>query len=155
MEEQLISLKTAKLAKKKKFNIPVINYVNINGDTSPCIELTTYYRNGDGIDKLGGEKLLDYNNLKNTYLDEYESWAKHWDKDDKFIFYSAPTQSLLLKWLREVHRIYINIEYVDSILYFSTITDMKTNTIIYENSHSNISYEEVLEKDLYEALKMI
>lgn len=70
--------------------------------------------------------------------------------------FSAPTQSLLQKWIREVHNIYVNIEYWNAISnnhkykinYFREI-----NNTIFGNFYK--SYEEALEKGLQEALKLI
>jgi hypothetical protein len=71
MEEQLISFKTAKLAKEKGFNEQVLDCYNTDGDL------------------YGGntEHIL----FKNKQLLE--------------TFYSAPTQSFLQKWFREVHNL--------------------------------------------------
>lgn len=70
--------------------------------------------------------------------------------------FDIPTQSLLQKWLRENHKIYINI-----------ITSFSNNQIIYTNeiydalfcslktsNHFN-SYEKALEESLYEALLLL
>ena len=66
-------------------------------------------------------------------------------------YYSAPTQSLLQRWLREVHRIYlyISLSGTKEISWFWSINDKK-----YQDG-SNNNYEEALEAGLLEALKLI
>jgi hypothetical protein len=79
MKEELITFKTAKLAKEKGFNINTKD-VFIN----TC--------------KLGGS---------NLHIDlEPNDWNTL-DFSVDNIYYSAPTQSLLQKWLREFHNIHI------------------------------------------------
>ena len=89
-------------------------------------------------------------------------WGFNDRTEDSFAQYSAPTQSLLQKWLREEHKLHIWIE-SDTFIgktwghMFNTnftakeITDEleKDETIIFN------SYEEALEKALYHMLKLI
>lgn len=75
----------------------------------------------------------------------------------------APTQSLLQRWLREVYNIHIGGEVRwnnfenEEIIYEFWIKDMRevkvSKRIFTEPSY--LSYEEALEKGLYEALKLI
>jgi len=68
---------------------------------------------------------------------------------------SLPTQSLLQKWLREVHNIHIDIPYMDEVLIFGyKITTIANNTEVVEIYKYNL-YEEALEIGLQEALKLI
>lgn len=92
-------------------------------------------------------------NKQVTYLNLEEN---EYYKNDNPNMYSKPTQSLLQKWLREVHNIDILIEFVDDV-----------NKIIYgyylakNKEYKNVNnkgfkiYEEALEKGLQEALKLI
>jgi hypothetical protein len=70
--------------------------------------------------------------------------------------YSAPTQSLLQKWLREIHNIMFVIKpfYDNSMKKTTYVADPiiagKTNKIAREDT-----YEEALEVGLFEALKLI
>lgn len=84
MEEQLISFETAKLAKEKKFNIPCENFY---------IE----YIDDDVAD------LFNYEEQRGS------GYAELYRNNQEFK-YSASTQSLLQKWLREVHNIIIVIQ---------------------------------------------
>lgn len=74
MNNYLISPKTARLAKQKKFNVGCTYYY----DFSECV---------------GRGSVIDVIN---------------WNKSNDSI-YSAPTQSLLQTWLREIHDIHIQV----------------------------------------------
>jgi ABC-type uncharacterized transport system permease subunit len=75
-------------------------------------------------------------------------------------FYSAPTQSLLQKWLREVHNIHISIK-IYTYINFNKIKHQFSirnlnNKITYSKTIYSIStYEEALEEALFESLKLI
>lgn len=74
-------------------------------------------------------------------------------------YYSVPTQSLLQKWLREVHQllILINIDTISSEFTYS-IWKMHSDEefeLIQEESNYNLIYEDVLEQALIKALKLI
>ena len=80
---------------------------------------------------------------------------------DKYV-YSAPTQSLLQRWLREIHNIHIITKpYIESLgkkeitgYYIPTIctSSLDEYTEFYDNYST---YEEALEMGLQEALKLI
>ena len=88
-------------------------------------------------------------------LTDYNSWPQN--TKDEFLI-SAPTQSLLQKWLREIH-IHINVcphgDYKLFLveIYHPTETNKSGYTPI-EGVRGN-TYEEALEKGLIEALKLI
>lgn len=66
-------------------------------------------------------------------------------------FYSAPTQSLLQKWLREEHELFIY-----CVPRRNVYPDIKwTNNISVRENIFFTTYEEALEKGLQEALKLI
>jgi len=80
--------------------------------------------------------------------------------------YSAPTQSLLQKWLREEHKLEVNAysttvgSYTFKIFYFTEVINIKhLNGRNVEDKYSKSewfeSYEEALEAGLQEALKLI
>lgn len=66
---------------------------------------------------------------------------------------SAPTQPLLQKWLREVHRVEIAVQWFDN-CYIKAVAKkpFKANTYRVEGFQS---YEEALETGLQEALKLV
>lgn len=128
MEEQLINFSTAKLAKEKGFNIPCIN-----------MYYTEEFFEGEIIGEL-------YQTDSGYSNDKFDGSA------------SAPTQSLLQKWLREVHNIHIEIRVGirQNNLYkseaFTICGDLKHNSKISEYLSP---YEEVLEIALQNGLTLI
>jgi hypothetical protein len=128
MEEQLISFNTAKLVKEKGFdNTSLPQYIQYDTDD---------WRLKDN---------QEYNELNNTI------------GIGNKIRISAPTQSLLQRWLREIHKIYIDVESVLVGLY--DIEFICSNYQVLEYSRLRLNqcktYEEALEKGLQEALKLI
>ena len=142
MEEQLISFDTAKLAKEKKFNIPCENFY---------IE----YIDDDVAD------LFNYEEQRGS------GYAELYRNNQEFK-YSAPTQSLLQKWLREVHKIIVTSKpYQDDVsnetdediefqtLWENEIVNVKDSYNTFSDNTFHHSYEEALEIGLYQALKLI
>jgi hypothetical protein len=82
MYEELISLKTAKLAKEKEFNIPVLDCINENEEI------------GDKEDFV----LFNYNQFLSV----------KWSTQN---LYSCPSQGLLQRWLREKHELFVFVNY--------------------------------------------
>ncbi len=137
MKDQLISFETARLAKEKGFNIPILKY----------------YRTDTLISSVGVSKT-------NSQLEkEFENI--NLDSGKTFIgVFSAPTQSLLQKWLREKYNIHIGIKpFYDSkskiITYATDI--LKIGKLLAANKRliPMNSYEEALEIGLQESLNMI
>jgi len=144
MKEKVVSLKTAKLAKSKGFNIPTIWYYH----PSYGLSANSFHEN-DEMENMNSE-----------------DWAKG--------YYSAPTQSLLQKWLREVHYVHsyivpfgnlIKTSIKDEKWSFCGTRDLRKNSSdnywvrkkqdeIYEKKKFN-SYEDALEIALIESLKLI
>lgn len=148
MKEQLITFETAVLAKEKGFNILSHSYYFEDGEFKEN-SLT-------GTNGYYGED-YEFN------LSEFnENWNDKWkttkegdrcfgcNKNPKYLeTFSAPTQSLLQKWLREVHKINV----------YCVPTEID-ETKWYHNIASSFkvytgSYEEVLEVGLQEGLKLI
>lgn len=126
MQETLITLETAKLAKEKGFNIPV---------RSMYLE----------------EKLYIDTNSKGNYNDV--KWVRTWRNSPVDDTVSAPTQSLLQAWLRDVHNIEIAVQWFDN-CYIKAVAKkpFKANTYRVEGIDT---YEEALELALQEALTLI
>jgi hypothetical protein len=135
MKEEIITFTTAKLAKEKRFITDVEGMSWIG---------TCYNKEGrlddDFFDENGKEL--------NTYFK-----------------YLAPTQSLLQKWLREVHNLWVEPSIntypktnnvAVSIHYFIDKEITKTyNPYELENLTHSDTFEEALEKGLQEALTLI
>ena len=130
MQEDLISFETAKLAKEKKFNIPCENFY---------IE----YIDDDVAD------LFNYEEQRGS------GYAELYRNNQEFK-YSASTQSLLQKWLREVHNIYVYIIpdrcWSYGLVYDVTVNEHKDKKC---EMSSFESYEKALQEGLQEALKLI
>ena len=132
MKEEIITLETAKLAKKKGFNL-----------YSPA-----WY----GCDDPSGD--FEPNRL---FCRSYSTWDDLGTEDDQegTEIYSAPTQNLLQKWLRDEH--YIDIFVIDSIKeecydWEIRIADVKKKIQCDQYYHN---YEAALEDALLKALKKI
>jgi len=136
MQENLITFETAKLAKEKGFNIPTLQYYTPKGY---CTESADYMT----------ERYVksNWNNGQGSY-----------PTLSKDVSSSAPTQSLLQKWLREVHNTHLMVEpYYNGeklLVYgFDLITERAEEETIIEKGFK--TYEEALEIGLQEALKLI
>ena len=129
MKEQLISFETAKLAKEKGFESSVHNCIyNKDGKLLIPIDQMDFMREQDSIQ--------DYFELIKSYP-------------------NAPTQSLLQKWLREVHNIQMFIAPCGGspVNYISVIPKCYSK----KDSSGGLfeTYEEALENALIESLKLI
>lgn len=127
MEDQLITFKTAKLAKEKGFNGSCLCSYNEVQGLEHCINYT-------------GELY---------FTQEYIDIAKENGK----ISYLAPTQSLLQKWLREKHNMDVLIIKSKHECYDVFVWG-ETRELFFPEDYAK-TYEEALEKGLQEALKLI
>ena len=91
------------------------------------------------------------------------STAQYPSNDKRFPSYSAPTQSLLQRWLREKHDLFVSIsswfgrdlEYKYNIEEICIIGDWKRDLKNNYDNESYITYEQALEAGLLEALNII
>ena len=125
MKDTLVGLEVAKLAKEKGFNERVIHYYTPEGY---CTESEGYRT----------ERLVesDWNNGEGNYPTMPED-----------VSCSAPTQSLLQKWLREKHNI--------DVYCIPCETQLGDMTLWKSDDTFVGTYEEALEVGLIEALKAI
>lgn len=163
MREKLISFDTAKLASEKCFDWKVENYfdetennkeVNLLADT--IIRDYNYF-----VTTLKGEFAYEY--IEKGYLQELYNIVT----EDYCGYLKRPTQSLLQKWLREVHKIDIQItivkagykEYKVEIYKQPENTNQYTYFFIKEEDGLYIkyfqNYEDALEEGLLIALKQL
>lgn len=124
MKEELISFKTAKLAKEKGFKEECLHFYCKN---STCNHLIKPYKYSFEVD---------------TNLESEDNFGYG-------LTWSAPTQSLLQKWLREKCNIHITIWYNELTEKYRIDTPENLDGIEYS------TYEQALEEGLYEALKLI
>ena len=93
MKEQVISFETAKLAKEKEFDWKSTIGYKENGESMTIDRSEVSFFAGASI------------NFNNTDLIKYNKQFT----DDWVCVCVAPTQSLLQKWLREKHNIYVEV----------------------------------------------
>ena len=151
MNEQLVTFETAKLAKEKGFEWPT--------DKSYNHSLTERVDEQDGTSGPFGWKKGE-TNVGGFFMNnsEYDRSNTNWYNC------SAPTQSLLQKWLREKHNIEVDVcpgwdngKRIYECLIHQGFKDKFIELSINDSrsgSHELI-YEEALEKGLNEALKLI
>jgi hypothetical protein len=138
MKEQLITFETAVLAKEKGFNISCFDYYNPKYNTTVR-----------GIEYDSDRDVeWDWNNNSTSKI------ASPYPNTEIKGQCSAPTQSLLQKWLREEHLWYCNVELNENGDYIAVVTSIIKNQSVTWDEGFN-SFEEALEFSLQEALKLI
>ena len=131
MEDTRITFETAKIAKEKRF------------PQEPNRRKVPYYN-------YKGEFNGDVTDFLRKYLREEDT------SDVESV--SAPTQSLLAKWLRERYNIHVtsqigNLDFINT--YHHDIRYIDKNKFICKVKGNFKTYEEALEAGLYQALKLI
>lgn len=141
MKEQLISLDTAKLAKEKGFNLFSQGWYGCD-------------------DPVHGEP-------NKLFVRTYSTWEEFGEEDSQegTEIYSAPTQNMLQKWLRDEHRLLVDACHADDFPWWKckitilNVDEELINTegiIVYVKTFMEFnSYEDALETGLEEALKLI
>ena len=140
MKDTLISYETALLADILGFQQPIGIGVKYN--------LGQYYNsvgvlNGDVSDEVKESVRYHISKRKGENPEQVKT---------KIV--SAPTQSLLQKWLRDIHSIIVSVDIGDDRTYFISLTAISNSTG--DNIWGNYkTYEEALENGLKEALELI
>ena len=130
MEDTRITFETAKLAKGKGFP-----------QETNRLEIPYYNYKGEFKGDVSDWRIRKYIRGENT-------------SDIEFV--SAPTQSLLAKWLREEHNIIVLVDYEGIDGYYYKFYSYKEGNKNYDASDKNYNtYEEALEAGIQEALKLI
>ncbi len=155
MKEQIISFETAKLAKEKGFYIPTYT-AYINGKFHENENEPNGY---DGYDLASKE---NWNRKGWTFTKNGEGCYGCQGSPKYFEAYTVTTQSLLQKWLREVHNIHIQIQVLGQFVdgtnkFYCQVVEFGENKWVskYVSSKLIYTYEQALEKGLQEALKLI
>ena len=144
MEDTRITFETAKLAKEKGFNEREHYFYKVKSEND--IELY-----GCTKKQLVGFK--GYTPIYHKVRDYHTNKEK---LNAKLYRCSAPTQSLLAKWLREEHNIIILVDYEGIDGYYYKFYSYKEGNKNYDASDKNYNtYEEAYEIGLQEALKLI
>jgi len=126
-----IQYNTAKLAKEKGFDWQTLSFYDL--EDKRLIN--------DRIGSLGGHDCCSTNPLY------------HYEIED---ILAAPTQSELQKWLREIHNLFVIIDYNGKFEYTKWFYTIKsdTNQKVFDGGYWD-TYEECLEVALLESLKLI
>lgn len=165
MKEQMVSYKVAKLAKEKGFKELCSHYYFNDGEFKEheVIKDGGYY--GDEYSISLEEFNEDWNNKFVTTKDGDRCFGCNNNKG-YFETFSAPTQSLLQKWLREKYKMDIYIEallekqtknrrYSSVLIYFQGDLRVIVRKNFSKEGDFYLVYEEALEDILEEALKII
>ncbi len=157
MQEQIIEFNTAILAKEKLFDLLVIGYYMFDHEEGDHIKTITEFN--------------DYEFPK-IYRDNLRNNFNGIEIESDYEFVSAPSQSLLQRWLRERHNIDVDVSrdaevhFKDEIRWIVMVSNWNDIRIVSHSiaelkhpNHSHYidykSYEEAMEKGLIEALKLI
>lgn len=132
MKDQLIEFETAKLAKEKGFDELIMTLYVCD----PTVRLAKANNSG---------------RTNSNYIER-----------ENYLVYSAPTQSILQRWLRENHNLYIDIHsghyaWNNKVSFYTSIKNIyKGKDKHYKYRTKDVStYEEALEKGLQEALNLM
>jgi hypothetical protein len=140
MQETLITLETAKLAKEKGFDNPCSN---------------GFYETLEHELDCGRGGIISFPYIAPRTL----SQPAYGVRNENVFIAQAPSQSLLQKWLREVHNLVVLVTIPFDIFYAYTIDGINGNSYYTESKQYKgqdfITYEETLEAGLQEALKLI
>lgn len=157
MKDCIISFETAKLLKEKDWKIPTLNLYFEDGELKENVLSQT-----TGMD-YGSEFEIEFSEFLENWNDKWLT-KKNGDrcfgcsKSKGYLeTFSAPTQSLLQRWLREVHNIHILVSITISDKWYFELYKLgskRNSQIVTECCYYN-SYEEALGKGLYEGLKII
>ena len=154
--DEIIKFPTAKIAKEKGFQeltskyyistgVLITNYKDSNGneDCSYSFDVDDFYEN------------WNIHNLVVTRFNEM-CFGCNSDNINYFIPYSAPTQTTLVKWLRETHKIFANVytnrfgNFEYKVSRFNKLGELQSCNI-----KSNDNFEIALEECLIKALSLI
>lgn len=160
MREQIISLETAKLAKEKGFKESCLHFYFEDGELRENSYNDTYGYYGEPYTIEIGSLLGNWNDGFKTNKEGNRCFGYN---SSKYLeTFSAPIQSLLQKWLREVHKIYIFVEPTlgDEFVEFAVYgTDNEQNDLKlgfgYDSGFHVKTYEEALEVGLFQALNLL
>lgn len=148
MKERVVTFRTAKLAKEKGFKTPCHSYYFEDEEfREHKIETTNGYYGGTVI----YEQEEFYENWNDAFLTTKNGDRCFGCKKSQGYFetYSAPSQSLLQKWLREEKDILVYVD-IKSHHFFESHIIISDNEIIGDRGDN---WEDVLEAGLYLALK--
>ena len=148
MEDIRITFETAKLAKKKGFDIKGQNVFDLKNNNKIINFKDLAIQ--EFIDDVETAGYLDkaFNYLK-------EDINRTDDNSDKDYYLLAPTQSLLAKWLRKEHSIIVLVLYDGKTFYYQIQRKEWDDCITQFDLTLDQTYEDAYDIGLQEALKLI
>ena len=148
MEDTRITFETAKLAKKKGFDIKGQNVFDLKNNNKIINFKDLAIQ--EFIDDVETAGYLDkaFNYLK-------EDINRTDDNSDKDYYLLAPTQSLLAKWLRKEHSIIVLVLYDGKTFYYQIQRKEWDDCITQFDLTLDQTYEDAYDIGLQEALKLI
>ena len=153
MKENIVSFQVAKLAKEKGFKFPTNCFYFEDGVFHQYILRDTYGYYGDEYSISIEDLFENWNDNFKTSKGEKTDRCFGCHGSNYLETFSAPTQSLLQKWIREVHNILLYVyPYKD---YAANVNDPFVWRSSYTAHKEFNTYEEALEAGLLEALKLI
>lgn len=137
MKDQLVTFYTAKLAKEKGFDWKCLDNYNSEGIVpgyDSLIHISHYY-----------DSVEEYLFTKNSDSNFHKDWV------------TAPTQSLLQKWLREEHDIHCVVNVNPMSWHWALFKTTRAIRLQRSGRGKGMfyTYEEALEEGLQEALRLI
>lgn len=170
MEDTLISFETAKLAKEKEFDSYCYSWFFIN--STDYNNTPKYYKEKCLAEYVEINEELIFHAIGGQHCKTVNSKFKNELNQPKVI--ACPTQSLLQKWLREVHNCFIDILphrdgdsknkqwkskkdvfWTVEVDYYGKNFEIELTDDSDFTQHFNKTYEEALEIGLYQALLLI
>lgn len=159
MKENIVTFQVAKLAKEKGFKELCSHYYFNDGEFKEheVIEDRVYYGDEYSINLEAFNE--DWNNKFVTTKDGDRCFGCNNNKD-YFETFSAPTQALLQKWLREKHDIFVVVSphiYKGSVVFMLTVNQVISAEEFPHNYARMYSgtYEEAFEEGLQVALRFL
>ena len=140
MQDKLITFETARLAKKKGFN-------------EPCREAYSPEGKEENVHFIEWKDTITNSQIDNSNEQVKKSRTKLYPEEafEPELLYTAPTQSLLQKWLREVHNQYVEVRRTNNLYITYCINDYG----ILHHTDNYKTYELALEAGLLTALRRI
>ena len=149
MKDEIVGFEVARLAKEKGFSVQVYDLYKEDKSKNDKVFLST------GIEYDSDRDCLWDWNLNGGESGESPKIIPYPNDDINYNYYSAPTQSLLQRWLREVHGLHITIfsKSQESWMFRVTKPGQDLEDGLY--GEDGDSYEDILEYALEEALNLI
>lgn len=158
MKDTIISFKTAQLAKEVGWKYLTLNFYFEDGESKENVLEQYTGMDYGSIFKIEFSELIE--NWNDGFLTKKDGNRCFGCSKDKGYLetFSAPTQSLLAKWLREIHSIHLAINFANRNQWFYDIKQIGLTSgkeYLFKSNYEFSTYEEALEEGLYNTLLLI